>query len=76
MKKNRIEFDSPLDAFVAIAKELNDYERRYAMTSEEFYDKFSKGQLDDSIDNIEWANDYQLFLSLRRELEDQLRRVA
>jgi len=27
--------------------------------SNEFFDKFTKGLLDDSIDFVEWSNDYQ-----------------
>ncbi len=69
MRKQRIEYDSPVDALVAIAKRLSIYETRYRMTSEEFFDKFSKGQLEDSEDFVEWANDYQNYVVIRREIE-------
>lgn len=69
MKKQRIEYDSPVDALVAVAKRLSIYETRYRMASEEFFDKFSKGQLEDTEDFIEWANDYQHYIVLRREIE-------
>jgi hypothetical protein len=69
MKKQRIEYDSPVDALVAVAKRLSIYETRYRMTSEEFFDKFSKGQLEDTEDFIEWANDYQHYIVLRHEIE-------
>ncbi len=39
------------------------------MTSEEFFDKFSKGQLEDSEDFVEWANDYQHYVTIRLEIE-------
>ncbi|QII11008.1 hypothetical protein KsCSTR_16290 [Candidatus Kuenenia stuttgartiensis] len=45
MWKQRIEYDSPVDALMAIAKRLSIFGTRYRMTSEEFFDKFSKGQL-------------------------------
>jgi hypothetical protein len=76
MRKQRIEYDSPVDALVAIAKRLSVYEGRYEMTSEEFFNKFSKGQSEDSEDFVEWANDYQHYMALRRELEAQVHRVA
>ena len=69
MRKQRIEYDSPVDALVAIAKRLSIFENRYRMTSEEFFDKFSKGQLEDSEDFVEWANDYQHYVTIRREIE-------
>ena len=69
MRKQRIEYDSPVDALVAIAKRLGIFETRCRMTSEEFFDKFSKGQSEDSEDFVEWANDYQHYVAVRREIE-------
>ena len=76
MRKQRIEYHSPLDALVGIAKRLSLYEERYRMSSEEFFDKYSKGETDDSKDFVEWANDYQHYVALRREIEAQIRHVA
>ena len=76
MKKKRIEYDSPVDALVAISKRLNTFENLYRMESEYFSEKYSKGQLEDSADMVEWANDYAHFISIRREIEGQLRNVA
>ena len=76
MRKHRIEYDSLLDAIVAIARRLNDYENRYKMESEEFFDKYKKGESEDSEDFIEWANDYQHYMSIRRDLEIKLHNVA
>jgi len=58
MRKQKIEYDSPVDALIVITKRLSSYEDSYKITSEEFYDKFSKGEMEDSIDFTEWANDY------------------
>jgi hypothetical protein len=76
MKKQRSEYGSSVDALVAIAKRLSINEDRYHMSSEDFFDKFSKGQLEDSVDFIEWANDYQHYLVIRLELERNLHHVA
>lgn len=76
MRKQRIEYDSPVDALVAIAKRLSVYEDRYKMGSEDFFDKFSKGQAEDSEDFVEWANDYQHYIAIRREIEGRLHHVA
>ncbi len=76
MRKQRIEHGSSIDALVAIAKRLSVNEDRHQMASEDFFDKYSKGQLDDSADFIEWANDYQHYLALRFEIERQIQHVA
>jgi len=76
MRKQRIEYDSPVDTLVAVAKRLSNYESQYQMASEEFFDKFSKGQSEDSEDFVEWANDYQHYIAIRREIEGHLQHVA
>ncbi len=76
MRKQRIEYDSPVDALVAIAKRLSVKEGQYQMDSEAFFDRYCKGCLEDSIDFIEWANDYQHYLAIRNDLSKQLRHVA
>lgn len=76
MQKTRIEYDSNLDALVAISKRLSTLEIQYNMASEEFYDKYSKGVMTDSIELIEWANGYRHYLSIYRKLEKQLKHVA
>ena len=76
MRKQRIEYDSPLDALVAVTKRLSVYESRYRLSSEEFFDTFLKGQVEDCADFVEWANDYRHYVAIRLELERQLRHVA
>ena len=76
MRKQRVEYDAPLDALVAVAKRLSIYEDRYRLSSEEFFDRFSKGQMEDSADFVEWANDYRHYMAIRLEMERQLRHVA
>ena len=72
MRKERIEYGSPLDALITIAKRLSLYEDRYRLPSEEFFERFSKGRLEDSADFVEWANDYRHYLSIRSEIEKSL----
>ncbi len=76
MRKQRIEYDSPVDALVTIAKRLSVYEARYQTTSEAFFDKFNKGQLEDSEDFVEWANDYKHYVVIRGEIEGHLQHAA
>jgi hypothetical protein len=76
MRKQTIQYTSPLDALVAVAKRLSLYEHQQHMDSETFFDQYSRGQLSDDAPFIEWANDYRHYLALRRELEQRLRDVA
>ncbi|MFQ5632805.1 MAG: antitoxin TumA [bacterium] len=76
MKKQIITYDSPVDALIALSKRLNNYESQYRMSSEIFFDKFNKGDLDDRIDFIEWANDYEIFHEIKMKIENALEHVA
>ena len=76
MRKQRIEYDSPVDALIAVTKRLSVYEDRYRMTSEDFFDKFSKGQMEDSMDFVEWGNDYQHYMEISLGIKKDLRHVA
>jgi hypothetical protein len=46
------------------------------MESEEFFGKYGKGESEDTEDFVEWANDYQHYISIRRDLEIKLQHVA
>ena len=76
MRKQINKYDSPVDALIAVTKRLSIFEDRYRMATEDFFDKFSKGQMEDSIDFIEWSNDYQHYLAIRLEIEKQIQHVA
>ncbi len=76
MQRNRITYNSNLDAIINLTKRLSVYKERYKMSSEVFYDKYNKGLIDDTMDSVEWANDYQHFLSLKLELKERLNHVA
>ncbi|ACK66968.1 hypothetical protein PCC8801_2979 [Rippkaea orientalis PCC 8801] len=72
MRKQQIQYTSPLDALVAVAKRLSLYENQHNMDSEDFFDSYSKGQLSDEAIFIDWANDYRHYLGLHQELENRL----
>jgi hypothetical protein len=76
MRKVRIEYDSRVDALVAVSKRLSIYEGRNKMQSEEFFDGFVKGKTEDSEEFVEWANDYQHYLALREEVVAKIRHAG
>ncbi len=76
MQKQTIQYTSPLDALVTVAKRLSLYEHQQHMDSETFFAQYSRGQLSDDIVFVEWANDYRHYLALRRDVEQRLHDVA
>jgi hypothetical protein len=76
MFKQTTQYTSPLDALVAVAKRLNSYENQHRMSSEDFFDKYSRGQLTDDAVFVDWANDYRHYLALHHDLEKKLQHVA
>jgi hypothetical protein len=76
MQKQRIEYQSPLDALIAITKRLSLYENRQQMTSAEFFDRYNRGELPDDLEMVEWVADYRQFLGLRQDVEQRLQNAA
>ena len=76
MKKKTIQYGSEIDALVALAKRLAILESGYGMDSEEFFNQYTKGHLKDSEKFVEWANDYQHYLTMRVDIEDRLQHAA
>ncbi len=67
-----ITYQSPLDVLIAVAKRLSLYENQHKLDSEEFFHQYCQGKTSDEIEFIEWANDYQHYLALRQEVEQDL----
>ena len=76
MRKQIIQYTSPIDALIAVTKRLSLYESRQRMDSEEFVDRYSRGQLSDDAVFVDWANDYRHYLHLRQKLAKSLPDVA
>ena len=76
MRKQTIQYSSPLDALIEIAKRLSILEQRHNMDSEEFFYQYSQGLLSDDVVFVEWANDYRHYLYLRQELDKKLKNAA
>ena len=73
MRKQREIYTSPLDALVAVSKQLSVYEKQRGMDSETFFDRYQKGLIGDEVESVEWANAYQHYVALHQQLESQLR---
>ena len=76
MRKQTIQYTTPLDALIAITKRLSLVEQAQNMTSEAFFYQYSQGKMPDDALFIEWANDYRHYLSLHHELDMKLKDAA
>ncbi len=52
-------------------RDLHDFEKRYDMESETFYQRFKAGELGDAMDFFEWAGLYEL----RQHIIEKIRRL-
>ena len=76
MRKQTIRYDSLVDALVAVSKRLSRHETHYGLESEEFFNRYSRGQMADEADFVEWANDYQHYLAIRGKIEQCFRQPS
>ncbi len=76
MRKDIVEYTSPLDALIALVKQLSAYEAQYNLDSAEFFTQYSQGETDDDEVFVEWAGNYQHYLALHQQLSQQLSHVA
>jgi hypothetical protein len=61
-KKNRNE------GFDDLIAELKRYEKKFGMSTLEFYEKFCRGKMDDSSDVLIWAGLYEAYMILVQDL--------
>ena len=76
MRRQTIEYNSPLDALIALVKQLDIYEAEHKMDSADFFTKYNKGELGDDEVFVEWSGNYKHFLAIRQELDAKLQHVA
>ncbi len=48
-------------------RRLQDFERRHEMSSEEFYRRLTQDQIEETLETIEWAGEYQTWLRLHHQ---------
>lgn len=76
MRKQTIEYSSPLDALIAIIQRLGCLKEQLRLDSDEFFHHYCQGKLADDAEFVEWANDYRQYLQLRQELDGKLKEVS
>ena len=72
MRKQIIQYTSPLDALIFLAKQLHTYEIKYQLESAEFFVQYQQGKTEDDEDAIDWAGNYRHYIALHQEVEGLL----
>jgi len=62
-------FNSIEQKIVDLETQLKNYENKYKISSNDFYEQFRQGKLGDDIDFFEWGVFYEMLLSAREELK-------
>ncbi len=57
-------------AILNIRLDLNQFEQQYHLKTEEFYQQFQEGSLDDCEDFIQWAGIFEMFQENKQKLEE------
>ena len=50
-------------------KKLKDFEKRYQLSTSDFFAKYQKGEMGDGADIIDWAGEYKMLLKLEDDLK-------
>jgi plasmid stabilization system protein ParE len=58
------------DSIGNISEELMMFEKKYQISSEDFYRKFENGEYDDREDYMIWAGSYEMLVKNQKKLED------
>jgi IS4 transposase len=48
---------------------LTQFEKKYGMSSQKFFELYQKGKTDDRNDYIDWAGEFQIYQSLKDQME-------
>jgi hypothetical protein len=66
---NYDKFNSIQQKIIDLEIQLKNYENKYKMSSNDFYNQFRQGKLGDDIDLFEWSVFYEMLLSAKEELK-------
>ena len=69
-KSNALILDELKGAILNLKLDLQDYEAKYKLASEVFYEQFASGMLDDREDFIIWSGLYEMLLTNETQLQD------
>jgi hypothetical protein len=63
------EHNRMLELKTRLTNELSEFEKRYDLSSSDFYQQYEAGQLGDMMDYIEWAATLDMLTNVKRSLD-------
>ena len=70
--REAVENYDPVEELLELHTELGEYERRYGISSEECYRRFTAGQMGDDFDIFDWVWNYKAFLETKKMITEGL----
>ncbi len=67
---------SPTEYLHDLLRDLVVFENRFNMSSDVFYARFMRGEIEDDMPYIRWAGRYELYLEAKHKIDSQLAQVA
>jgi hypothetical protein len=55
---------------IQFQSEMTDFEKKYNISTSDFYQKYKKGQMGDSEDTLLWAGIYEMYLENKNKLSE------
>jgi len=55
---------------IQFQSEMTDFEKKYDISTSDFYQKYKKGEMGDSKDTLLWAGVYEMYLENRNKLSE------
>ena len=63
------EYDRMIELRTRLSNELSEFEERYVLQSDDFYQRYEAGELGDDMDFIEWAATVEMLTNVKGRLE-------
>lgn len=70
--REAMENSDPIDELLELYGQLGEYERRYGISSEECYRRFTAGQMGDDVDIFDWVWCYKVFVQIKSDIKQSL----
>jgi hypothetical protein len=67
---------TPFESILSLMRQLVAFEQQYGLSSDVFYARFMRGEVEDTVPFIRWAGRYELYLEAKHLLENQAQELA
>jgi hypothetical protein len=64
--------ETTIDGLRRLVTDMVRYEVQYGMSTEEFYERFMRGEMGDAMDFIRWAGRYELYCRVKDRVDQAL----